>query len=154
LAFCLRQRWRGDALDVRYLTRNSPILAEINCMNKGYDSNPIHAHFRNQGVYSVIAVKKNCRRGQYRKEMRDYMDYNQYWERNCGEWNNSSLKRVYGNHVKSWNYRTQHSEITARIILHNLKSILQKLFHQSLNWLEIFISSSALLQPFSGTRKG
>ena len=131
LAFCLRQRWRGDALDVRYLTRNSPILAEINCMNKGYDSNPIHAHFRNQGVYSVIAVKKNCRRGQYRKEMRDYMDYNQYWERNCAEYTNSSLKRRFGDFVRSINFCAQHSEIAARIIWHNLKALICRLFHRS-----------------------
>ena len=132
LSFRLRSAWCGDAKDVAYLTKHSSVLAETNCMDKGYDAQQVHEHFRNQGLYSIIPARKGCKRGRYRKEMRDYFDYAQYWERNCGEWNNSSLKRVYGNHVKSWNYRTQHSEITARIILHNLKSILQKLFHLSL----------------------
>src|SRR3989338_1319428 len=56
LAFRLRARWRGDTLDVAYLTRQSPVLAETNCLDKGYDSNPVHKHFRVQGAYSIIAA--------------------------------------------------------------------------------------------------
>jgi hypothetical protein len=131
LSFRLRSRGRGDTKDVQYLTRNSPVLAEINCMDKGYDSNLIHAHFRDKGVYSIIAVKKNCRRGQYRKEMRDFMDYSQYWERNCAEYNNSSLKRRFGDFVRSVKFRAQHSEVAARIIWHNIKAVFWRLFHRS-----------------------
>jgi len=131
LSFRLRAKWCGDAKDVKYLTKNSFVLAEINCMDKGYDANYIHAHFRDQGVCSIIPVRKGCERGRYRKEMKNYFDHSQYWERNCAEYNNSSLKRRFGDYVRSVNFRAQHSEVAARIILHNLKTILLKLFHQS-----------------------
>jgi transposase len=131
LAFRLRAKWRGDAKDVKYLIKNSPILAETNCMDKGYDANYVHEHFRNQGLFSIIPARKGCRRGKYRKEMRDYFDYSQYWERNCAEYNNSSLKRRFGSHLRSVTFRAQHAEITARIILHNLKAKVIRLFHQS-----------------------
>ena len=131
LAFRLRSRKRGDTLDVAYLTKNSPVLAKVNCMDKGYDSNDVHAHFRDKGVCSIIPARKNCRRGRYRKEMRDYFDYSQYWERNCSEYNNSSLKRRFGDYVRSTTFRAQHSEVCARVILHNLKAIILGLFHRS-----------------------
>ena len=82
-------------------------------------------------MFSIIAVKKNCRRGNYRKEMRDCFDYGQYWQRNAAEYDNSSLKRRFGSFVKSTKFQTQHSEVAARIILHNLKHIFTRLFHLS-----------------------
>lgn len=123
LAFRLRARWRGDTLDVPYLLKQSPVLAETNCLDKGYDSNEVHAQFRNRGVFSIIAVKKNCRGGAYRKVMRDYFDYGQYWERNCAEYNYSTFKRRFGEYVRSVLFRAQHSEVAARIILHNLRAL-------------------------------
>lgn len=131
LAFRLRSEWCGDTKDVPYLTKRSSIMPLITCMDKAYDANWVHQHFREQGFYSIIPVRKGCRRGKYRKEMRDYFDYAQYWERNCGEYNNSSLKRRFGDYVRSNTFRTQHSEVTARVILHNLKVMLFLLFHQS-----------------------
>jgi len=131
LSFRLRAKWCGDAKDVKYLTKNSPVLAETNCLDKGYDSEQVHEHFRKQGVYSIIPAKKNCRKGKYRKQMRDHIDYTQYWQRNCAEYNNSSLKRRFGDYIRSITFKGQHAEITARIILHNIKSIIQILFHQS-----------------------
>ena len=131
LSFRLRSEWCGDTKDVAYLLNQSPIIALVNCMDKGYDANYIHQYFRELETYSIIPARKGCRRGNYRKEMRDFFDYAQYWERNCAEWNNSSLKRVFGDYVKSHNFRTQHSEVAARIILHNLKVILVRLFHVS-----------------------
>ena len=56
--------------------------------------------------------------------MRDCFDYGQYWERNCAEYNNSSLKRRFGDYVRSVSFRAQHSEVAARVILHNLKALL------------------------------
>ena len=131
LAFRLRSKQRADTKDVKYLLDHSPILAETNCMDKGYDANYIHEEFRKRGVYSIIPARKGCKRGRYRRQMRDYMDYSQYWERNCAEYNNSSLKRRFGDYIRSVKYHSQHSEVAARIILHNLKAILHRLFHRS-----------------------
>jgi hypothetical protein len=131
LAFRLRAKWCGDTKDVPYLLTHSPILAETNCLDKGYDSNRVHELFRERGVYSIIPVRKGCRRGKYRKEMRNFFDYAQYWERNCGEYNNSSFKRRFRSFVRSASFRAQHSEVAARVILHNLKAFLAGLFHGS-----------------------
>ncbi|MEM3127216.1 MAG: hypothetical protein QW331_04090, partial [Candidatus Woesearchaeota archaeon] len=73
LSFRLRSKWVGDPKDVNYLLNNSLTWAEINCLDKGYDANYVHASFRDRGVYSIIPARKNCRRGKYRKEMRDYL---------------------------------------------------------------------------------
>lgn len=132
LSFRLRAKWCGDTEDVVYLLNHAPVIASINCLDKGYDSNKVHEEFRNRNVYSIIPARKGCRRGKYRKQMRDCFDYAQYWERNSSEYNNSSLKRRFGDYIRSTNFRAQHSEIAARIILHNLKLFLARLFHQSL----------------------
>ena len=138
LSFRLRAKARGDTKDVKYLTKQSPILAKTNCLDKGYDANYIHAHFRDQGVYSIIPIRNNGKRGQYRKEMKNYFDHAQYWQRNCAEYNNSSLKRRFGDYVRSVNFSAQHAEVTARIIIHNLKYFLTGLFHQSRRMRNIY----------------
>jgi transposase len=131
LSFRLRAKLRGDTLDVPYLLRKAKVHAATNCLDKGYDANWIHEEFRQRGLFSIIAVRKNCRRGRYRKEMRDFFDLCQYWQRNPSEYNNSSLKRRFGDFVRSVAFRAQHSEVAARIILHNLKAILLGLFQGS-----------------------
>jgi len=131
LSFRLRAKWCGDTKDVSYLLNHAPIIAETNCLDKGYDSELVHQEFRKRGVFSIIPAKKNCRRGKYRKQMRDCFDYAQYWQRNTAEYNNSSFKRRFGDYISSSNFRAQHSEVAARIILHNLKCFLVRLFHQS-----------------------
>ena len=139
LAFRLRAKWRGDTLDVPYLLRHSQVLAETNCLDKGYDAEWVHNEFRMRGIYSIIPARKGCRRGNCRKQMRDCFDYAQFWQRNCSEWNNSSFKRRFGSFLRSCTFRAQHSEVAARIILHNLKVFLQRLFHGSLLTQKIYI---------------
>lgn len=134
LAFRLRACWRGDTKDVPYLIEMASVLAQTNGMDKGYDANWVHKEFRERNTYSIIPVRRGCRRWNYRKEMRDYFDYAQYWQRNCAEYNNSSLKRRFGDYVRSVTFRAQHSEVAARIIIHNLKAILARLFHRSLKY--------------------
>ena len=89
-----------------------------------------------------VPIRNNGKRGQYRKEMKNYFDHAQYWQRNCAEYNNSSLKRRFGDYVRSVNFSAQHAEVTARIIIHNLKYFLTRLFHQSLKHRKIYIQPS------------
>ena len=128
LSFRLRAKWRGDTKDVIYLLDNSRVLADTNCLDKGYDANWVHEEFRDRGAYSIIPARKGCRRGMYRKEMKNCLDISQYRERNSSEYNNSSLKRRFGDFVRSIKFRAQHSEVAARIILHNLKAVLWDFF--------------------------
>lgn len=131
LSFRLRAKWRGDAKDVKYLLNHSATPAGTNCLDKGYDAEYVHREFRSRGLWSIIPARKGCRRGTFRKQMRDCLDYAQYWQRNCAEYNNSSFKRRFGAHLRSRTFRAQHSEVSARVVLHNLKAILLRLFHRS-----------------------
>lgn len=131
----LRARPCHDTKDVAYLTKRSLVLPEINLLDKGYDSNKVHSHFRNQGVCSIIPVRKGCRRGRYRKEMRDCFDYGQYWMRNLVETVISCVKRKYGSSLRSRHISSQRSEVYARLILHNISlayaRLIKRLFHLS-----------------------
>lgn len=131
LSFRLRAKWRGDGKDVSYLIRHAQVLPETNCLDKGYDANYVHHEFRKRGLLSIIPVRKGCRRGRYRTEMRDYFDHAQYWERNCSEYNNASFKKRFGSHLRSVTFRGQHAEVTAKVILHNFKASWLRLFHRS-----------------------
>ena len=118
-----------DVKDIAYLVKHSPMLPEINIMDRGYDSNKVHAYFRDLGVCSVIPVRKNCVRGQYRKEMRDYFDYGLYWQRNIAETLISCIKRKYGGSVSSRNIRSQRSDLYCRMILYNIFLFIVVYFH-------------------------
>ena len=128
----VRAKPRHDALDVAYLLKQSPVVAETNLMDKGYDSEKIHALFREQGVYSIIPARKGCVRGRYRKEMRDNFDYSQYWQRNIVETIISCIKRKFGSVLKAKKITSQRSEVYSRPILYNISLAIARLFHRSL----------------------
>lgn len=120
----LREKPVHDTKDVHYLVNKSPVLSQTNLMDKGYDDNAIHAFFREKGVYSIIPVRKNARRGRYRKEMKESFDYGMYFQRNAGEFVISSIKRKYGDYVLGRKIYSQRAEVYSRLILHNLQSLL------------------------------
>lgn len=127
----LRAKPRHDGKDVKYLVKNSPVVGETNIMDKGFDDNKIHKIFREKGKFSIIPARKGCKRGQYRREMRDFFDYGQYWQRNIVESINSALKRKYGSVLSCRNIRTQRVETYARLLLHNISLAIARLFHGS-----------------------
>lgn len=125
----LRAKPRHDVKDVAYLVGNSPTIADTNLLDKGYDDNNIHALFREQNKYSIIPARKGCIRGQYRKEMRDYFDHGQYWQRNIIEAMFKSINAKFGNKLSSRKIACQRSEAYSRLILHNLSRAIARLFH-------------------------
>lgn len=125
----VRVKPRHDVLDVKYLVQEAPIVAQTNLMDKGYDSKEVHEFFRENGVYSIIPTKKNCQKNTYRKQMRDYFDYGQYWQRNVIEAVIGAIKRKYGSSVSARKERTQKTQIYLRLILHNLCRAIARLFH-------------------------
>jgi len=122
----VRAKPAHDVKDVDYLLRNSQTISETNIMDKGYDSNKIHEKFRNKGKYTIIPARKGCVRGMYRKEMRDYFDYSQYWQRNIIESVNSSVKRKFGSTLKAKKIWSQRCEIMCKLISYNLSFWLLK----------------------------
>ena len=119
----------GEISDVPYLIEQSPKEIELVLMDKLYDSENLHRYFRERGTYSVVPVKKNWARGQFRKQLKDCFDYCLYWQRNLIESLFSALKRLFGNHLRGLTARTQRAEIYMRLIAYNLGAILMEIFY-------------------------
>src|SRR3989338_8275018 len=60
----------GEVRDAYYLYEQSPSEIELIVMDKLYDSEKLHRFLRERGTYSVIPVKKNWAKGQYRKQLK------------------------------------------------------------------------------------
>lgn len=120
LASRIRARPRGEKCDVPYLLKNSPASIELVLMDKGFDSEPLHRYLRDHGTYSVAPVRKNCRRGTYRKQLRDCFDHSLYWQRNIIESMFSAVKRLFGSHVRARTACMQRAEIYSRMIAYNI----------------------------------
>lgn len=130
-----------DTKDVSYLIKKSKVKPELIVMDKGYDSEAIHNLCRKQGIYSIIPVRKGCRRGKYRKQMRDCFDKWLYNHRNNGESTFSAIKIKYGDSVSSKLFVTQRVQIYCKAINHNLDMIIFYLF-------STFSTSPLLCRPY------
>ena len=124
LAWRARATPRGEKCDVKYLLEKSPTLPKGILMDKGFDSNPLHESLREQGIWSIAPVRKGCKRGRYRRQLRDYFDWGLYWQRNLVECLFSAIKRLFGVHIRARTWRAQRAEINSRFIAYNLRAIL------------------------------
>ena len=131
LAWRFRATPRGEKVDVPYLIHRSPIAPEMVLMDKGFDSNPLHTWLREQGIFSVAPVRKNCRRGQYRKQLRDCFDYGLYWQRNIVECLIGVVKRLFGSHIRARHARMQRAEFYTKLIAYNISAILMITFYRT-----------------------
>lgn len=120
LSWRIRAAPRGEKCDVPYLIRQSPVTPDGVLMDKGFDSNPLHEWLRDKGIWSIAPVRKGCRRGRYRKQLRDCFDYGLYWQRNIVESLISAVKRLFGSHVRARTARMQRAEIYSRFIAYNI----------------------------------
>jgi transposase len=119
----------SEVEDAYYFMRRIKSHIDLIVMDKAYDSEKLHRFLREQGTYSVIPVKKNWAKGQYRKQLKDCFDYALYWQRNIIESLFSALKRLFGTHLRCLVARTQRAEIYMRLIAYNLGAILSKIFY-------------------------
>ncbi len=131
LSWRIRANPRGEKRDVPYLIRKSPVLPELVLMDKGFNSNPLHTWLRNQGIWSVAPVRKGCKRGNYRKQLRDCFDWTQYWQRNIIECLFSALKRLFGSHIRARTTRMQHAEINSKFIAYNICTTIITTFYKA-----------------------
>ena len=119
----------GEVPDAYYLFKQFPKEINLAVMDKLYDSEKLHRFLRERGTYSIIPVKKNWAKGQYRKQLKDCFDYCLYWQRNLIESLFSALKRLFGNHLRGLTARTQRAEIYMRLIAYNLGAINLEIFY-------------------------
>lgn len=120
LAWRIRAKPRGEKCDVLYLLEHSPTLPKGVVMDKGFDSNPLHTSIREKGVWSVAPVRKGCKNGNYRRQLRDCFDWCLYWQRNIIESLISAVKRLFGVHIRARTWRAQRAEIYSRLIAYNI----------------------------------
>lgn len=122
LSWRIRAKPRGEICDVPYLLDMSPIVPEGILMDKGFDSNPLHSLLRERGIWSVAPVRKGCKRGQYRRQLRDCFDWPLYWQRNLVESLIGAVKRLFGASVKARSARMQYAELANRFIAYNISA--------------------------------
>ena len=132
LAWRFRATPRGEKCDVPYLIQHSPVLPELVLMDKGFDSNPLHEWLREHGIWSIAPVRKGCKRGQYRKQLRDCFDWVLYWQRNIVESLISAVKRLFGSHIRARTARMQRAEVYSKFIAYNIGALTHNDFLQSL----------------------
>ena len=111
---------RGETIDVKYLIRTSPVKPELVLMDKGFDSNPLHEWLRKNNIWSIAPPRKNCKKGRYRKQLKECFDYHLYWQRNIVESLIGAIKRKYGSTLKARKSRMQTAEINTKLIAYNI----------------------------------
>ena len=127
-----RAKPRGEKCDISYLIQHSPVQPKGVLMDKGFDSEKLHCFLREKGMWSIAPTRKNCRRGFYRKQLRDYFDYSLYWQRNIVESLIGAVKRLYGSHIRARTARMQRAEVYCRFISYNLRTIITTTFYRAL----------------------
>jgi len=132
LSWRIRSSPRGETCDVPYLIRHSPIMPDGVLMDKGFDSNPLHTWLREQGIWSIAPVRKGCKRGRYRRQLRDCFDWSLYWQRSIVESMIGAVKRLFGSYVRAKSARSQYAELSNRLIAYNIGARIRHLFLQSL----------------------
>lgn len=123
LSWRIRAKARGEKCDVPYLVKKCCCTVGGIAMDKNFDSNPLHTWLREHGLWSIAPVRKGCRRGNYRKELRDFFDWTLYWQRNIIESLISAIKRLFGSHVRARNARMQRAELNSRFIAYNISAV-------------------------------
>ena len=119
----------GEVPDAYYLLKQFSDEIELVVMDKLYDSEKLHRFLRESRTYSIIPVKKNWAKGQYRKQLKNCFDYGLYWQRNLIESLFSALKRLFGNHLRGLTARTQRAEIYMRLIAYNIGAVFMEIFY-------------------------
>lgn len=120
LSWRFRANPRGEKCDVPYLIKKSPTTPELVLMDKGFDSQPLHEWLRDEGIYSIAPVKKGCKHGRYRKQLRDCFDWSQYWQRSIVESLIGAVKRLFGSHLRGRTAKTQRAELNSKLIAYNI----------------------------------
>ncbi|MBU0979377.1 MAG: transposase [Nanoarchaeota archaeon] len=128
LAWRVRATPRGEKCDVPYLFGRCPNSVDLVLMDKGFDSEPLHEWLRDHGVWSIAPTRKGCKRGRYRKQLRDCFDHALYWQRNIVESLISAVKRLYGVHLRARSWRAQRAEVYARLISYNIGAKIKHYF--------------------------
>jgi transposase len=120
LSLRLRKRYTHDIVDAKYLAKRLFRKPKIVVMDKAYDSEKLHRYFDEQNIWSIAPVKKNWRKGQLRKRLRDNFPKKIYNKRSRVESVFHAFKQKFGSSVSSRLIGPARTEVYCRAILHNL----------------------------------
>ncbi|MFH1848992.1 MAG: IS5 family transposase [archaeon] len=126
----IRMKPRHDTRDVAGLIRQSKTKPWSIVMDKGYDSEEIHKHLDRQGVWSIAPTRKNARRGEHRRRLRDAFPQGEYSQRNLVENTFMRLKTLFGGYVRSRKARNVRAELFMKFIMYNMMVWLTRHFLQ------------------------
>ena len=137
----LRSKPVHETCDVKYLFAMAKRSPSTVLMDKGYDAEWIHEFFADKGIKSIAPVRKNWRRGFYRKKLAVNFPQKLYNKRSRVESLFHSFKQRYGSSLSSKLARTARAEVYCRAILYNLFILLCRLLGQSINYRKIYIEN-------------
>jgi transposase len=109
-----------EARRIPGLHKRCPTTIETLLMDKGFDAEWLHSWLNINGTFAIVPVRKNCRRGMYRKFMKNCIDWCLYWQRNLVESLFSALKRLFGSTISAKHIKTQTAELFCRLIAYNI----------------------------------
>jgi len=120
LSLRLRSKRAGEIKDVRYLWKNAHTPFSVMVMDKAYDAEWLHKFFAEQGVRSIVPVRKRAIHGYYRKKLRDCFPQRLYNKRSIAESVIHALKQKFGSCVNAQLIGPARTDVYCRAILHNL----------------------------------
>ena len=124
LSLRVRSKPRHDILDAKYLFKHTAQKPETILLDRGYDAEWLHQFFTDNNCKSIAPVRKNCRRGKHRKQMRDNFPQKIYGQRSLVECMFFALKQKYGGSLGSRRITSARAEVYCRAILHNIGAVL------------------------------
>ena len=145
ISFRLRSKPVHETRDVKYLFAKAKRTPSTVLMDKGYDAEWVHEYFADNGTKSIAPVRKNWRRGFYRKELAVNFPQKLYNKRSRIESIFHSLKQRFGSSISSKLANTARSEVYCRAILYNLFVRLCHLLGQSSTNEKIYIVTCHVL---------
>lgn len=127
----IRMRARGDTKDVMGLVRGAHKKPWCIVMDKGYDSEPLLLQLDAIGIWGIAPPRNNAKKGWLRRKLLRNFPTNTYNQRSVVEAVFSSIKRLYGGHVRARKAIGARAEVYMKLILYNLVASLLKDFLQS-----------------------
>jgi hypothetical protein len=149
LAWELRLLHKDELAMLKSCWSQLPALPSVFVYDKKADCEAHHEWLEEQGVRSIAPTRKRCQRGRHRKRLRDHFPTGLYRKRNRNETVNAMLKHRYGDGLSAYSVRGRRSEITTKILAHNLwqriAAMLHELFNMTANPKSLNIRGDTLL---------
>ena len=119
LVMRIRTTPRHDIQDVKYLLKRISDV-KVFCGDKGYCAEWLYEMCYWKGIQTFIPIKKNIRRGHFRKKQMKNWNQEEYNKRSNVESGFSAIKRKYGGLVRAKKIEGMRAEILCKGIAHNL----------------------------------